>query len=897
MDCSHLLEREEQLEQLRSHARAAAGGSGSVLFVGGEAGVGKSSLIEAFKRRLPSGTVVLAGACDPLTAPRPFAPVLDFAADVSDEFASLVESGAERHALFAALVDSLRQGERLRVLVFEDMHWADDATLDLLRILGRRIADSRAILIVTYRDDEVGAGHPLRRLLGDLARVPAIHRLHVPPLSLEAVRLLIGERPLDPVEVHRRTGGNPYFVTEVLAMSGEGVPVRAGDAVLATVARLSAEATQTLELASLIGQYVDTRFLSGLTSFEAVDECVGAGLLIGRHGRLAFRHEIAREAVSGSISPARRQRLHARLLSAIVNGSAGVELEQAASSDGADVNRTTGRAGALAVLAFHAHEAGDGRAVLRYATTAGRLALRLRAYREARTQLAWALPHAEALPVEGQAQLFEDHGWLCFLVDDMEGAAASRREAAERWQRAGNLEAQVRNLRELGARLQQLGRGQEADAIIAQALALADALPDDSSELADIYNDKAWPAPGDGGSASAWAHRAEDSAIASGNHSALALSRLLSGFGQLLAGRIATGRRLLTLAVETAKNHDLQDVEADITSDAGAVLASQLRFRAADAYLDAAQVLAQDRDLDCTLNYTMASRARSHLYQGRWDEAAADATWVLERANASIIPRMRAMTCLGLLRVRRGDPESDPLLDEALASAMRHSTIANLVAVRAARAEAALARGEAEYALAEASADFQRTLDEGTQVEVGMLAYLIWKSGGNLELPADVDNPYGWQIRGLPLAAARRWRRLGLPYEAARAYAECEEIPQLTEALSLFTGLGARPAAAKTAERLRQLGARGIPRGPRNSTRANPAGLTPREVQVLRLMEKGLRNAEIAVRNRVSQRTVDSQVSSVLGKLDAHSRTEAVAKAHRLGLIDLPTVNAPTTNA
>ena len=217
MDAPGLLEREELLEQLSSHATAAARGSGSMVFVGGEAGAGKTSLVEAL-RTLLHGTAFHCGYCDPLSAPRPLASLLDIAPHLAQEVRDLMAASGDRHELFTAFLDGLVHKHVPRVIVFEDVHWADDATLDLLRFVGRRIAESRSLVLATYRDDEVGAAHPVRRLLGDLGLVAGIFRLSVPPLSLEAVRSLVGDSGREPEQVHGRTGGNPYFVAEVLGM-------------------------------------------------------------------------------------------------------------------------------------------------------------------------------------------------------------------------------------------------------------------------------------------------------------------------------------------------------------------------------------------------------------------------------------------------------------------------------------------------------------------------------------------------------------------------------------------------------------------------------------------------------------------------------------------------------
>src|SRR5690606_34285608 len=141
--------------------------------------------------------VVLAGACESMSAPPPLGPVTDFAGELGEGFARLIEEGAAPQRLFAALLDRLRSGDRAHVVLLEDLHWADDATLDLLRYLGRRVGEVRALVLGTYRDDGLSTTHGLRRLLGDLASAATVHRVEVPRLSRDAVAELAAGTAVD----------------------------------------------------------------------------------------------------------------------------------------------------------------------------------------------------------------------------------------------------------------------------------------------------------------------------------------------------------------------------------------------------------------------------------------------------------------------------------------------------------------------------------------------------------------------------------------------------------------------------------------------------------------------------------------------------------------------------
>ena len=315
MRAMRLLERKGFLQTLAEYAAEARQGDGRLVLVSGESGIGKTALVEEFQHRL-RGARWLWGACDGLLTPRPLGPVFDVGAQTSGQLAQLCGQRASRDQLFAAFQAEIDSPGALTVAVIEDVHWADEATVDLLSFLGRRLGRMSTLLLVTYRDDELGDDHPLRVVLGDLATQRATRRMRVPPLSEAAVRALAAVRDVDGGELYRITGGNPFYVSEILEAGWPSVPPTVRDAVGARLARSGPGTRRVVESAAVIGARVDRSLLSAVLngSGAPVEDSLTAGILMTDGTDLRFRHELVRTAVVAAIAPHRKTELHARLL-------------------------------------------------------------------------------------------------------------------------------------------------------------------------------------------------------------------------------------------------------------------------------------------------------------------------------------------------------------------------------------------------------------------------------------------------------------------------------------------------------------------------------------------------------------------------------------------------------
>src|SRR6516164_5497263 len=403
----HLLERQAELQTLGTAIERAGTGRGSAVLVLGEAGIGKTSLVHAFLTATAGRARVLAGTCEDLLTPRALGPLRDAARTAADgPLAAALSLRADPDLVFAAVYDELASPPSPAVLVIEDAHWADGATLDVLRYVGSRVQNLPAVLLVTYRDDALARDHPLRGVLGVLGSRAAT-RLQLTRLTSEAVREMAASTDVDAGELFRLTGGNPFYVTEVLANPGAVVPSTVVDAVLARVGTLSPSAQDALDRLAVIPSGAEVGLLRALAGDLApVAEAERAGVVEIRGDVVAFRHELARRAVAGSLPASVRLELNADVLRALLT------------RPDHDLFR----------ILHHAVEAGDDAAVITYGIEAAREAARVGAHQQA------AACYAQVL----------DRGHL--LTTARRAALAAAADAAEFWRQDGDDSRLVRAL-------------------------------------------------------------------------------------------------------------------------------------------------------------------------------------------------------------------------------------------------------------------------------------------------------------------------------------------------------------------------------------------------------------------------------------------------------------------
>ena len=680
-----LQERDEFLDTLCRLLQDAGERCGCLLLVGGEAGVGKTALLRRLTVEARSTATVMIGQCDALTTPRPLGPLFDIAS-ADPGLQQLLNDNAPRDLLFRTVLARLKTDRRPILLAIEDAHWADEATLDLLRFLGRRIDVTRSLVIVTYRDDEVGPRHPFRRLLGDLALVTSVQRLTVPPLTLQGVAALASGSGVDSHELYARTRGNPFFVTAVLAAGG-AMPPTVRDAVMARAFRLPPAAWSVLEAVAIIGSVADLVLLNEVagSAVENLEVCLENGILEYQDQVVAFRHELAREAILTTISPARRAALHATVLSVLEAGRADLQDP--------------------ALLAHHAEGADDRAAVLRHAPAAARRAGHLDAHREEAHQYERALRFAGHLPAAERAHLLEARAYACYLTAQIVQAVAAREAALAAWIEIGNRRKEGENRCHLAILRWAEARIGDADREAMAAVTVLENLPP-GPELAMAYGTLARlrGTTLDDDEAIAWGERAISLAERLGATTTLVDALITVGAANLARGRVELGHEQLERSISLSTAAGLDDLSVRAHANLGFGYDEHYRFERAAHHFARGIEFATERDLDNARQHMTAWLAHCHLFLGDWTQAADLAGSVLAAPDVAPVTHFVALLVHAMVRIRRGEPGAEPLLDAALALAEASGSLYHLGPIRAARAEAAFFRGDRSSVVTEASA-------------------------------------------------------------------------------------------------------------------------------------------------------------------------------------------------
>ncbi|MGC2240495.1 MAG: AAA family ATPase [Acidimicrobiia bacterium] len=850
-----LVERDEQLETLHA-LMAEPVETGSVALISGEAGFGKTSLLRTFIAGLDHRYEILEAACEPVGVPTAFAPLFDLLDSFPDELREDLRAGAGRPAVYAGMLDLLK-GDRV-VLTIEDLQWADEATLGLVRYLGRRIAPTRSSLIVTFRDEELDLTHPLHLVTADLALVGT--RIDLPPLSLSGVKELTKGLVLDPIEVHAATLGNPFLVEEVVRHPESKLPSTIANTVMARAAKLSPAVLEVLYQVALSPEGLPLTLLTKMNpeAGSYVDLAVRRRLLDSNNGQVTCRHALIRDSLEQSVPPSVKMDLHRRLL----------DLHEETGGDSPDIAR----------LAYHALGAGDGDKAVEYSLRAARDASRGGAHRQAAAHYANALQYQSKMPENLLQETLLEAAMEHCLVNLFEQACDLARQRTEMMDTKLD-EARARAwLAYFESRENDLPAcRQEAEL----ALEVLQGEPP-SEEMALAHAVLSWVLAVEGDLSGSIDHGEEAAAAAraAGSPRIEVHANTTVGTCRHWLGE-PSGQARIVEAIRLGRESGADEWTARAYNNLGYSYISSLELnRAADCFGELVD-FTTSRELEAWYIAAVCTLSSIHLATGRWEEVDHAMSLVLGQRTC-ISTEVESLVVAATLALRRGDPDSGATIAGILGRI--EGTRDHEIAVSG----TTLAMEGAWIGVVDpqpVNARYTALLDSPALVHDkwgrGMLAF--WARRLDLEPPeGEIPGPAGLEYEGRISEAADEWERLGYVVQAAITRALVPGA-DLTNVFSTLSELGADGTARGLRRELQRRGAKGIPRGERESTRENPGRLTTRQAEVLELMRQGLSNAAIADELYISEKTAGHHVSAILAKMNVTSRLEAVAKTNTNG--------------
>jgi DNA-binding CsgD family transcriptional regulator len=723
------------------------------------------------------------------------------------------------------------------------------------------------LFILTCRDEEVGQQVPLRNVVADLPP-DTFTRLELTPLSREAVQKLADEKGYDGEDVYSISGGNPFYVNEILASYSSGVPHSIKDSVLSVYNRLEGEAKNVWQQLSVVPEGLEVARLYRIDEswHEAIGSCIASRILVIRNNRISFKHELYRRTVEESLSPFRRIALNKNLLRLFLSS-----FEEA---------------GEIEKIVHYAKNANENELVVKYAPQAAKQAALVGAHIEASKLFLTAIEYGEGNDIDDLVSFYEGYAYECYLTNQIKEAITYQARALRIWKEKNEVEQIGNSLRFLSRLWWFEGNYRQAESFSRQAVEVLEKLPSSKEKamaysnmaqlkmLSDQYDDCIF-----------WAERAI--AIAQEVDDEETLAHALNSMGSskmLYPSSKSKGIELLEQSLLISLNNSYHEHVARAYAALGSNAVTIKDYPLAKRALEEGIGYCDERDLDSLKLYMLGWTARLNLETGNWEEAFALAGNLLQKKNLLPVVKIGALAVVATIKMRRGEPNALPLLLEAKTMAFETTELQRII-------PALLALLEYEWITGKTYIE-NEALDRAIKMfqQAGRFSkksrFFFWlRKVRRDHLPEEIHN--GIDVSTLTMSFDEEvalWRQLSSPYEQALCLFEGNDDNK-RKALSMMQELGADAVCEKLKMEMRSCGIKKIPRGLRESTKINPAKLTNRELDVLQLLKKGIQNKEIANTLFISPKTVDHHISSILFKLDVNSRAKAVTEAVRLGIL------------
>ncbi len=863
-----LIERAGFLATLQTEFDNISEGEGHCILVSGVAGIGKTSLVKALCKEAKNSCNIYQGTCDALFTPRPLAPLYDIAWQMRKDFWQNSGNMADRAGLFTRFFHELANQKKASLIVFEDIHWADEATLDFIKFLARRITQLRCLFILTYRDDEIYSNHPLRNVLGQLPP-DSFTRLQLIPLSKQAVKKMASEKGYDGEYVYNMTGGNPFYVNEILSNYNEGVPESIKDAILSAYNHSGERTKRIWDFLSVIPDSFEIKYLEKFEPLytTAIEDSLQSKILFMKDGFIFFKHELFRRTVETSLSPLKRVSLNKKIL----------DLFQESFEQNDEIER----------IVHHAKNANEYNIVVHYAPLAARQAASVGAHIEAAKLYLSAIEYYQGNDKDKLVQFYEAYAYECYLTNQIKEGIIYQEKALKIWKGKNDIEKTGNCMRFLSRLWWFDGNRKKAESYSSQAIEILEGQPPSKAKAMAFSNMSQLKMLSDhsdecifwGEKAIAMAKELADEEI---------LCHALNNVGDVkmkIQSSKQIGIQLLEQSLEIALRNSYQDHVARAYTNMGSGGVVMKDYVFAKNALDEGIQYCEERDLDIWTTYMLSVKARLYLETGYWDEAYRIADNLIKNEEQAPLAKIGALTVVAKIKIRRGDTDALPLLLEAKAIAFETMELHRIIPVLVALLEYEWITGKDFIEKAALDHVLHMVKQMGNVYENNELAFWLLKARKQ-HVPL-TEFYAGYQVHNNTMAkkAAGLWKHLGCPYEQALALFEGSEIDK-RQAITIVKKLDAEAVCGKMKLEMRASGIKRIPRGVTKSTQSNPALLTGRELDVLQLLREGLQNKEIATKLFISSKTVDHHISAILFKLDVNSRVKAVKEAVRLEIIE-----------
>jgi len=703
----NLLEREKFLSELNGLFIDVQTKNGFIVAISGEAGIGKTSLVEHFTNQIENQARVLWGTCDDLFTPRPLAPLYDITDQLDTRIVNQLDSGKPRPSIFLTLLKEIQKNEP-NIIVIEDAHWADESTLDFIKFFGRRISKCKSLLIITYRDDEIKSEHPLRLALSNLPS-NYLKRMKLSSLSENAVNTLALNYGRNDSELYTKTGGNPLLVTELLANELQETPATIKELIASKLNHLSQEVQSAVNIMSVIPGRVEKWILIKLVKdYSLLDQAIEFGILMSEGNAFFFKHELIRMAIEESLSELNRIKYNSLVLNILLSQKRIDHL--------------------LSRIIHHAAKAEDSDTILEYAPRAAEQASKLGAHKQASKHYLTAFKYSDNSSDDVKLNLLKGLAYECYLTGQVEEGAKACELILSILIISPDPYLEGKTYRILSRLMWDIGEDKKGEQYLKQSITILEKLPL-SKELTMAYSNLS----------SIYTHRMESELGEQLGKKAIECARYINdletevhslnniGICKMRDGD-DSGEWYLKESLRLSLENNFYEQAARAYCNIGAKYLWRRNLNEATKYLSIGLEYCNEKDFDSIGFCTAGDYAKAKLFAGDWETATDLSNFICSNKLVSNSNRIFPLCVIGQIRARRMDPGALKLLDESNTLALKLGEIDRIVTVKGARAEYYWLQNKINNVVDELETVYEKLTNSNNSWAIGEIAYWLWKA-------------------------------------------------------------------------------------------------------------------------------------------------------------------------